>query len=302
MTSPSASERVTIFGHEITMRWQGPPSAETPWRASMRQLLEPWAGDSSGRAVRTSPCDVTTITLQPHPTRLRAFLVTAHPSPGANQREPAEARDEYALVREVERLAFEVAIARSSYPLIAHAGAVSRDGAALLFPATSAAGKTTLTYSLALRGWLPLTDDICPLREEDGAFTVVGCSRAGHLDLGTEHLLREAGIQLEGPVAGLDGYFRPARWGESAPVRAIITPRYQADANLTIEALTMAEGAGALYSATFQRERVSHHDEWLAALRLGRQVPSYRVTYGSLDSALAGIDTISTALGLGRRD
>lgn len=210
--------------------------------------------------------------------------------------EPMVAHGEDALLREVERLAFEAAVTFSDLSLIVHAGTVSRNGGALILPATSGAGKTTLTYGLALRGWLPLNDDICPMREESRAFVALGCPRCGHLSVGSELRVRGGGIDLEGPVADVSCYFRPVRWGEPAPVRAIITPRYQAGAEVSIAALTQAEGAAALYGSTFRRERVSRHDEWAAALRLGSRVPAFSLTYGSLDSALAGMDTITEAL------
>src|SRR5262249_4630489 len=68
----------------------------------------------------------------------------------------------------LEWLAYSEAIQHAEVPLMLHAGAVARHGVAVLLPNASGAGKTTLTLALASRGWLPLTDDVCPLVEING--------------------------------------------------------------------------------------------------------------------------------------
>lgn len=311
MLQSADPDGVTMLGHRIVLRWKGASPPGPDWHARWRDLLAPWCnltvpspvacvfarGCDALPAVETAP--VTFLVVGPHPQAPDAFVIIADPPPGAAPSEVRPAWNQDTLLRELERLAFTVAVARSPFSLIAHAGAVSRNGAALVLPALSGAGKTTLAYGLGARGWLPLCDDVCPFEEADGALVALGCPRCGHLNLRSEGVLRQAGIGLEGPVAGLNEYFRPTRWGQPAPVRAIVVPRFEAGVALTVETLTMAEGAAALYSATFPRERVSHRDEWAACVRLGAQAPAFRLTYGSLDSALAGIDTITQAIHIG---
>jgi hypothetical protein len=310
MPQRAAGECAPLLTHLVVLRPEVAPRHELSWYARWRNLLAPWLDParvpSAARLVVDAaaipprlplPLGPTHLIVQELSTQPCGFQVTEEYLSGATVREPSLVASEDALLREAEWLAFRAATARSVYPLVLHAGAVSRDGLALVFPAVSSAGKTTLTYGLEPCGWLPLCDDICPLQERaDGTFVAVGCPRCGHLSPRSEALLCAAGVDLEGPVAGLQGYFRPTQWGAPASVRAIVVPRFQEGAALCVEALTQAEGAVALYGATFQRERVSRHAEWVAALRLATRVPAVSLTYGSLDSALAGIDTITHAL------
>src|SRR5487761_1994156 len=297
-----------LLGHRGSVRIDQAQVSEAEWSARWISLLAPWLAperNSEAAFLATAGADApdvpeahTLFTVHPQVGE-RPFTITEHYPPGtALPGLPAYANSMNALLHVVERLVFESAIARSAYPLIVHAGAVSRNGAALVFPALSDAGKTTLTYSLALRGWLPICDDICPVSEGESGFVAVGCPRCGHVSIGSELLLRKAGVELEGPVAQLNRYFRPLHWGKPAPVRALVVPHYREGATLAIEALSQAEGAAALYGATFQRERISRHDEWTAAVRLGRLAPAFSLTYGTIDSALAGIDTITRFCGL----
>ena len=116
-----------------------------------------------------------------------------------------------------------------------HAGAVTRDEQALLLPGVSGAGKTTLTYALAARGWCTLADDLLaldtPSDDPDGETLALPCGRCGHVSPQTQSLLAELGVSLEGPVGGLVGTIA-APSGESAtPVRNVIVPQYQANAS-----------------------------------------------------------------------
>lgn len=297
-----------LLGHRVSVRIDQAQVDEAEWTARWTALLAPWLAPernaaaallaSAGADAPDVPEAHTLFTVHPWVGE-RPFTITEEYPPGTEiPGLPAYANSMNALLRVVERLVFESAIARSAHPLIVHAGAVSRNGATLVFPAVQDAGKTTLTFSLALRGWLPLCDDICPFAEDESGFVAVGCPRCGHVSIGSELLLRKAGVELEGPVGRLNRYYRPLHWGQPAPVRALIVPHYQEGAALAIEALTQAEGAAALYGATFRRERVSRHDEWAAAARVGRQTPAFSLTYGSIDSALAGIDTITRSCNL----
>ncbi|HEX6800287.1 MAG TPA: hypothetical protein VF116_21420 [Ktedonobacterales bacterium] len=282
-----------ILDHLIALRINAPLQDETAWMQRWLELTVYGctAGDKS-------QADATTLVVRPSKYTGAFTVREEYPAGQATARSQTYARDEDELLRKVEWLAYDAAVGRAAFPFIIHAGAVSRDGVAMVFPAASGAGKTTLTFGLAARGWLPLCDDICPLDERaDGTFVAVGCPRCGHLNLHSEGILRRAGVELDGPVAGLSGYYRPMHWGQPAPVRAIVVPHHQEGAALCVEALTQAEGAAALYGATFRRERISRRDEWAAARRLAVQVPAFRLTYGSLDSALAGVDTITTTVG-----
>ena len=181
---------------------------------------------------------------------------------------------------------YTVAIRHADAPLTLHAGAVARRGAAVLLPNVSGAGKTTLTLALAARGWLPLTDDVCPIVEEDGELVAVGCRRSCHLRMPSPELLASLGVAVEGPLGGLSYYYRPRRWGRPAPVKAILFPRYSQDAPTTLLPLNQAECLGQLATLNFKEVPVPAYERRLTAARLAGRVPAYRLTYSSLDEAL----------------
>ena len=54
--------------------------------------------------------------------------------------------------------------------LLLHAGALERDGTALVLPATPGSGKSTLTAALALRGWRLLSDEFGVFDPQSGLF------------------------------------------------------------------------------------------------------------------------------------
>ena len=200
------------------------------------------------------------------------------------------------LMRELEWRAFDAAIRQSTLPLILHAGAVVRDGLALLLPAASGAGKTTLTLALAARGWLPLTDDVCPLIEQAGAWRAMRCPRCCHLSDESRDLLRGQGIELEGPVGELYGYYRPRRWGEPAPVRAIAIPCFQAGAAPGREPLTQAQCLAELIPATYAREWQTGREQRLTAARLAGQVPGVRLMFSSVEDALDLVEALAAEI------
>lgn len=205
-----------------------------------------------------------------------------------------------ALLRELERRAFEVAIRQSALPLLLlHAGAVARDGVALLLPAVSESGKTTLTLALARRGWLPLTDDICPLEREGDRWFALLCPRCCHLSVNTVETLLDYGIALEGPVGDLAGYYRPLRWGERTQVCAIAVPHFAADAASQRTRLSQAECLVEMISATFEQAAHPRAEQRLAARHLATQAPGFRLTYSSVEDALCLVEELVDELAQG---
>jgi hypothetical protein len=206
---------------------------------------------------------------------------------------------EDALLRDVEWRLYAGCAAESPARLIIHTGAVARDGMALLLPGVSGAGKTTLTYALAARGWQTLTDDLLALDtspdDPDGELLALPSERCGHVSLRTLEMLAEVGVALEGPVAGLVGYHRPYEWGEATPVRFVIAPQYQAGAACAVTPLTQAETAALLMKASFAQRRVDYHQQWQAAVRVAAQTHGWRLTYGRLSDAFDAIDQLTAA-------
>jgi hypothetical protein len=218
---------------------------------------------------------------------------------GQPARQPFVCYNEDVLLRELEWRLYANSATESPAPLVLHAGAVSRNGVALLLPGVSGAGKTTLTYALAARNWRTLTDDLLPLHtapgEPDGEIWALPCERCGHVSSRTLELLAEVSVALEGPVAGLVGYHRPYVWGEAAPVRFVIAPLYQPDAACAATPMTQAETAALLMKASFAQRRVTYHQQWQAAIRMATQTSGWQLTYGSLSDAFDLIEQLTAA-------
>lgn len=198
--------------------------------------------------------------------------------------------------RFLEWLAYSVAVRHAELPLTLHSGAVVRNGIAVLLPNVSGAGKTTLTLALAARGWLPLTDDVCPLVERDGELVAIGCRRCCHLSEASLAILQAEEIVLEGPVAGLSDFYRPQQWAEPAPVRGIVIPRYVAGSPTQFTPITQAECLGQLTGMTFAQDAIPAHEQRRTAARLAAKAPGFALTYSALDEALDVFDTLEARL------
>lgn len=198
--------------------------------------------------------------------------------------------------RFLEWLAYSLAVRHTKLSLILHSGAVVRNGVAVLLPNVSGAGKTTLTLALAARGWLSLTDDVCPLVERDGELVAIGCRRCCHLSVASLAILQTKEIALEGPVAGLSDFYRPQQWGEPAPVRGIVIPRYIAESSTHFAAITQAECLGQLMHMTFPQEAIPAHERRRTAARLAARAPGFTLTYSALDEALDVFDMLEARI------
>lgn len=280
---PAATRRYTLLGQLVTLSASDAPA---PWLDRLDGLLAafPATSDDGAGAIRF---DV-------RPGQDAALWQIEHDGC------VIPAYSDNALLREVERRAFAAAARQSAAPLLLHAGAVARDGVALLLPAASGSGKSTLTLALARRGWLPLTDDICPLvragEDACGEWIALTCPRCCHLSVEAVEALCVSGIAFDGPVASLAGYYQPAAWGTSAPVRAIAVPHFTPNAAPRAIRLTQAECLAALISSTFDHASQPGSARRAAALDLAVQAPGFRLTYATVDEALRLVDTVVDGL------
>ncbi|MGO8947351.1 MAG: hypothetical protein ACLQUY_06765 [Ktedonobacterales bacterium] len=201
-------------------------------------------------------------------------------------------QNEEQVAQFLEFLAYSAAIRHAGMPLLLHAGAVARRGVAVLLPNASGAGKTTLTLALASRGWLPLTDDICPLVEVDGELVAMGCRRCCHLRMPSQALLDSVGIAVKGPLGGLSHYYRPQRWGKPAPVRGIVIPRYTVSVPTSLVPITQAECLAQLAAMNFAEGARPVQERIRTAARLAARVPAFTLTYSLLGEALDVFGTL----------
>jgi HprK-related kinase A len=187
---------------------------------------------------------------------------------------------------------------RLNHLLLLHAGAVERDGCALVMPATPGSGKSTLTAALVLRGWRLLSDEF-------GVFDpAAGCFRAMQKPVALKNasidVIRafsaEASIgpsferTRKGTVAHLAA--RPVDWRrrhESARPGMFVLPRWRAGTPTRLEPLPPEALFGALAFNAFNY-RLLGAVGFDAVLRLVRACPAWQLVYSDLDDAIATID------------
>lgn len=187
---------------------------------------------------------------------------------------------------------------RLNHLLMLHAGAVERDGLALLLPATPGSGKSTLTAALSQRGWRLLSDEF-------GAFDpAAGVFRAVLKPIALKNQSIEV-IRAFSPLARFGPEFPKTRKGrvshlaatpdaaarrhESARPGAIVLPRWQAGSRTHWEPLAQNTTFPALAFNAFNYT-VLGDVGFRAAVALTRQCPAWQLVYSDLDDALATIE------------
>lgn len=181
--------------------------------------------------------------------------------------------------------------------LLLHAGAVSRDGSAVVVPGPSGSGKSTLTAGLLAHGFSYLSDE-SPGLELDGTGVLQPYHKPLSLEVGSWALLPE----LEPPPAARP----PAGWGWDqwlvdprripgsgglsgpAPVRLVVVPAYAAGARTRLEPLSRGEAVLTLAAHAFNfGDRPAQHV--LALAGLVRGAACYRLLGGNLREAVAAV-------------
>ena len=171
--------------------------------------------------------------------------------------------------------------------VLLHAGAVSRDGAALLLPADQEHGKSTLVGGLLDRGWAYLSDEAPGL---DDHLHVVPYPKPLSIDPGSWEVLPH--LRPVGPLAE-DGWF-DRQWQvlpdvvEAAPVPLgmVVFPRYEAGAATTLTRLTPTQAIHHAVACTFVVDDDHISAEALQLLiRAVETVPCHELVSGDLAAA-----------------
>jgi HprK-related kinase A len=187
--------------------------------------------------------------------------------------------------------------------LMLHAGAVERDGHALLLPATPGSGKSTLSAALALRGWRLLSDEFGLYVPETGHLTPL--PRAVPLKNRSIAVIREfAPEAFLGPVfpktrKGDVAHLRPpgdslARQRESAVPRWVVFPRFEAGHPLVLEPLPKSIAFTRLAQNSFNYPLLQARG-FKALERLIESCDCYSLRFGSLDEAVSSLSKLPAA-------
>lgn len=175
-----------------------------------------------------------------------------------------------------------------------HAGAVERDGKAVILTGPSGAGKSTLCAALSQTGWRLLSDELVLVRPGDPA--VLGNPRP--ISLKNDSIRRIANLApdarfsapYEGTAKGTIAFLYPtseavARAAETARPRLVVLPKYVPDAEPSLREIEKAKGFMTL---------VENSVNYFSTLRTGFDALAamtdmcrfYELSYRDLDAAL----------------
>jgi hypothetical protein len=175
--------------------------------------------------------------------------------------------------------------------MLLHAGAVARNGVAVVVPAVSGGGKSTLVAALVDAGFDYLTDEIVVIGE--GPAPVGGYRKAIALKEGSWPLLSvPAPPDALAPFMLMTRYVTPAMLGAAATVEPglVVIPERDATFDGALE-LHRAEALTVLVEQSFNFEDFGPNRLELLA-GFVRRAGSYRVNTASLDDAVATISAL----------
>jgi len=190
-------------------------------------------------------------------------------------------------------------------PLVVHAAVVERYGRALIMPAATGSGKSTLSAALAWRGWRLLSDEMAAFRLEDGSLLpnprpVSLKNKAIEVITAFEQRARLSRI-YRGTPKGNIAYMQPppdtvSGAHESAVPALVVTPSYRVGAVATLKAMDRIEGFRLL---------VDNAVNYSSMLRTGFEVLTgivercrfYALTYSDLGPAVDLINSLEGSSG-----
>jgi HprK-related kinase A len=184
--------------------------------------------------------------------------------------------------------------------LLLHAGAVERDGLALLLPALPGSGKSTLTAALSVSGWRLLSDEFGAYDPALGRFRALLkpiALKNASIDV-IKRFAPEARMGPEfpktrkGTVAhlGADAAAVARRHHMAAP-GAVVLPRWVAGSAVKLEPLSADRLFSALAFNAFNYT-VLGAVGFDAVMRLVRACPAWTLEYSDLAEALAALDAV----------
>lgn len=192
----------------------------------------------------------------------------------------------------------QMALGQRRY-LLLHAGAVEREGRALLLTGESGAGKSTLSALLGERGWRFLGDEFALLDLDDGHLHPF--PRAVSLKNEAVRLFEGVRAERLGPVLtgtpkGTIRHLRPnqaaiAAMDRPAVPALILFPRYGAGLASAVRPVGAAELFMRLTQASTNYVTLGRRG-FEALTRLCKSVPALAADYGSSEEALALVEQL----------
>jgi len=190
--------------------------------------------------------------------------------------------------------------------LLFHAGALAFNGKGLLFPGEIAAGKTTLTAWLALKGLDYLTDELVFVAH--GADDIQTFTRPLNLKRPSRTVLKDH-FHFEGhahrilstphgdlvPPELLKLTGNPTHAMSDPPVSLIIFPRYRPGGDFVMRPLSGAQAGLALMECLVNARNLPEHG-FPEIARLAKTAPAYKMTYAHFDQVGEQIETLLQSL------
>lgn len=194
------------------------------------------------------------------------------------------------LLRDLEWLVVAQTLRRSRERIVWHAASLAMGRRAVTLVAESGAGKSTLTVGLALRGWLPLADDLSVL--DPATRTLEPFRRCFHISPAVVEQVASADL-LTWPTVRLADYAKPLRWSRAGRQPSwIVVVRRDTSQPTRISPISRAQAAGALYAATIST-RAANMAASVAAQVAGGALGCWELNNSDLDTTL---DLLTTTL------
>ena len=184
--------------------------------------------------------------------------------------------------------------------LLLHAGAVERDGLALLMPALPGSGKSTLTAALSLRGWRLLSDEFGAYDPQVGAFRAmlkpVALKNQSIDVIRSFSPLAKFGPQFPKTRKGTVAHFAAdaasvAGRHRLAKPGAVILPKWAAGSSTQLEPVSADALFPSLAFNAFNYKALGAAG-FDAAVRLAQDCPAWQLIYSDLDDAIAAINAL----------
>ena len=194
------------------------------------------------------------------------------------------------------------AVAEARHVLVVHAGVVvAPDGNAVVLPAASGGGKTTLTAGLVRAGFDFLSDEMMAI--DPASLRVLPVPRSLFVKPGTfealglepPHVSEAARRLLDGTWPVTPDDLRPGALGGPSPVRTIIAPTYRPGSETRIERVSRATGLSDLASQAFNLEMFGGPAGIELLAEVVRSASCYRLAVGRLDEAVAAVSDAAAA-------